>query len=107
MTKFENREEIQVVNAENRTVELLQGSYVESGLEVTTDGTDMTLDVANGTVVQSNEEHSIGATSVTVPDNNEGEPRKDIVYVDDTQSVFVATGAAENPARMVGYNLPK
>jgi len=97
MTKFENREGIQAVNAENRTVEALRGNYVDNGLEVTTDGTDMVLDVSSGTVVQQNEEHGIDATSVTVPDNTEDEPRKDIIYVDDTQSVSIATGAAESP----------
>ena len=97
MTKFRNREGIQAVNAENRTFEALQGNYVEKGVEVSTDGTDMTLDITTGTVVQGNEEHDIGATTVTVPDNNEDGPRKDIVYVDGTQSVEVATGASENP----------
>ena len=97
MTKFRNREGIQAVNAENRTFEALQGSYVDNGVEVSTDGTDMTLDITSGTVVQSNTEHGIGATTVTVPDNNEAEPRKDIVYVDDAQSVSVATGASEIP----------
>ena len=97
MTKFPNREGLQAVNAENRTVEALQGNYVDNGVEVSTDGTDMTLDVASGTIVQDNEEQGIGATTVTVPDNTEDEPRKDIVYVDDTQSVEVATGASESP----------
>ena len=98
MTKFRNREGLQAVNAENRTFEALQGNYVDNGVEVSTDGTDMTLDVDSGTVVQSNEEHGIGATTVTVPDNNEDNPRKDIVYVDGTQSVEVATGAAAAPS---------
>ena len=97
MTKFRNREGIQAVNAENRTFEALQGNYVDNGVEVSTDGTDMTLDVDSGAVVQDNEEHGIGATTVTVPDNNENNPRKDIVYVDSTQSVEVATGASESP----------
>ena len=98
MTKFRNREGIQAVNSENRTFEALQGNYVDNGVEVSTDGTDMTFDVDSGTVVQSNEEHGIGATTVTVPDNNEDNPRKDIVYVDGTQSVEVATGAAAAPS---------
>ena len=97
MTKFRNREGLQAVNSENRTFEALQGTYVDNGVEVSTDGADMTLDVASGTVVQDNEEHGIGATTVTVPDNNEDNPRKDIVYVDDTQSVAVATGASDSP----------
>ena len=93
--KYENREGIQAAN-DNRVVEALQGNYVEEGLEVSADGTDMELDVASGTVVQGNEEHGIGATTVTVPDNNEDNPRKDIIYVDDTQSVSIATGASES-----------
>jgi len=97
MTKFRNREGIQAVNAENRNFEALQGNYVDNGLEVTTDGEDMTLDVASGTVVQDNTEYDVGATTVTVSDNDEAEPRKDIVYVDDTQSVSIATGASESP----------
>ena len=94
--KYENREGIQAVN-DSRVIEALQGNYVEEGLEVSADGTDMDLDVASGTVVQGNEEFGIGATTVTVPDNNEDNPRKDIVYVDDTQSVSIATGASESP----------
>lgn len=96
ISKFENREGIQAVN-DSRVIEALQGNYVQEGLEVTTDGMDMVLDVASGTVVQGNTEHGVGDTTVTIPDNNETEPRKDVVYVDDTQSVQVATGAAASP----------
>jgi len=86
----------------------LDGFSVVSGLAVTTDGTDLTLDVGQsaggGTATVGYSSGSVdtvslgSATTVTLTTADPDNPRKDVVYLDTGGTVQVETGVAEPAA---------
>jgi hypothetical protein len=71
-------------------------SGVMSGCDVSTGTNALEIDVASGAVLVAASKYDISATTVTLS-SGDSNPRKDIIYVDDTGSVAVAEGTP-NPA---------
>jgi hypothetical protein len=85
----------------------LDGYAVVSGLEVTTDGTNLTLDVSAGTAIVGGTEVSLAsAGTVTVDAADSTDPRKDTIYIDSNGNLQSETGVPEpaDPAGNTRFN---
>jgi hypothetical protein len=80
----------------------LDGFAVVDGLEVTTDGTDLTLDVSAGTATVGESSGTVqtvslgSAGTVTLDQADSTDPRKDTIYIDTNGDLQAETGTAES-----------
>jgi len=93
---IQNNDGSQALDVES-LIRAIDGYGVVSGMSVSADGTDMSVDVSSGIVTMNGNDVNVPGASVALEAPDASNPRKDVIYVAPDTSVRAITGVAASP----------